>query len=152
MATNLTPSLNVLGPFSVSFWLKTDGLNAVSQTFLLNKGTYPTFGWDVLDDGPFQPYVIFRVYPSTNEVVFDRALANDGGWHHIAGTYDGAMLIFYLDGLPIASNDAGTYAPDTTTAFFIGKSSPNGDGGLLDQIRFYARGLTPGEVACLAAE
>lgn len=78
---------------------------------------------------------------------------DDGAFHHIAGTFDGATAKVYLNGLLVG--EAAHAVPLVTTA-----SAPtighHGGGcgqradGLIDEIAFYDRGLTAAEIASLA--
>lgn len=81
----------------------------------------------------------------------------DGGWHHVAGTFDGSTLRLFIDGKPVgaptsfaspigyAGMSAGTYfgrfVGDCDLAF-------SGD---LDLVRLWPRALSPEEVAQRAA-
>lgn len=76
---------------------------------------------------------------------------NDGLWHHGCGTYDGATIRVYVDGV-----EAGTFAtsstPDTGTHdLFIGQHGAtfttwDGD---VDQVYIWNNDLTAGEVSAL---
>jgi len=81
-------------------------------------------------------------------------IRGDGQYHHIAGTYDGTTLKYYVDGvlrgsslegsgnLPQNNNvvDIGVYRTDN--AYFS---------GLIDDVRIYNRALTLAEIGVLAA-
>jgi hypothetical protein len=82
------------------------------------------------------------------------------GWHQIVMTYDGRWTLLYVDGVGVATNDAGAvypiqYSVDNST--LIGSeagsgSSPAGDYllGKLDEVRIYNRALNAGEISQLA--
>ena len=82
-----------------------------------------------------------------------------GSWHHVVGTFDGAMMALYVDGdlrdsreskhpaigpgkafrMAVARKDFGqAFAPE---AFFTAQYQ-----GMLDEVRVYDRALTAGEV------
>lgn len=77
-------------------------------------------------------------------------------WHHVAGTYDGSVMMLYVDGLEVAST------PYTTPIGYdpVGELVMGGiyDGtlqlvdGRLDEIRIYSTALSAGEIAVLASD
>ena len=82
----------------------------------------------------------------------------DGHWHHLVGQYDGTNVTVYVDG----DQKLATAYPGMTIAyangqdFYLGKHGNNGIehtfAGFIDQVRVYDHGLSPAEIARLAAE
>jgi hypothetical protein len=144
-------SLTFSGPFSFSIWLATSGLNPNAQQGLLSKGVWHSEGWDLLDNGQYNAYVIFRTYPAIASATFSRALINDGRWHHVAGVYDGTKLWLYLDAQLKDSVVAGSYDAGVTESFGV---RPYGNTAAVsyDQVRFYSRALSATEIGALANE
>jgi hypothetical protein len=76
-------------------------------------------------------------------------------WHHLAGTFDGSNLRLYIDGELV--DTVGAFPPDyDTSALHFGHDFDYGTEaswlrGSIDDLRVYARALTPAEVATLAA-
>lgn len=79
-----------------------------------------------------------------------------GVWTHLAGTYDGATAILYVDGTPVdARAVTGPFDPDTTPLILGG----NGNNqivselfpGRIDEVALYNRALTASEIQRLAA-
>ena len=73
----------------------------------------------------------------------------DGAWHHCAATFDGQMMRVYLDGREIGSLPRpGGIALRASAPAFIGSSSGQGEffQGGLDDLRIYARALTPEQI------
>jgi len=82
----------------------------------------------------------------------DSAQVLDGAWHHCAATFDGQAMRVYLDGKEIGSLPrSGQIALRTSAPAFIGSSSGQGEffQGGLDDLRIYAKGLTPEEISRL---
>lgn len=70
------------------------------------------------------------------------------GYHHVAGTYDGAMLRVYLDGNLVSSEVvSGTLDSGSGLRF---SSSAEPLHGELDEVRIYNRALTSAEIGRLA--
>ena|GEM_PF-1621226 len=67
----------------------------------------------------------------------------DGNWHHIAGTYDSAAMRIYVDGVERGSVAVDVVPADTGNGVSIG----GGFTGIIDELRFYGRVLSAGELA-----
>ena len=107
----------------------------------------------VLLDGPG-----FRVLERGNAINnFPLATSStdvlDGQWHHVAGTWDGALIRIFVDGTPQAQaalttpfnntrpvNLGYSWGGGSPTRFFRGK---------VNELAIYRRALTPNEVAAL---
>jgi serine/threonine-protein kinase len=72
-----------------------------------------------------------------------------GRWHHLAGSWDGAHLRIYLDGVMVSQEAPGgklSRSPGLTL------SSPSHEGmrGVIDDVRVYSRALSDEEIRALA--
>jgi hypothetical protein len=82
--------------------------------------------------------------------------ASTGGWHHLAGAFDGATLTMYLDGLVPAAPRVIGAASYSDGNLWIG-CDVNNDlrsnfvTGMIDEVRLYDHALTANEVAQIAA-
>ncbi len=79
---------------------------------------------------------------------------HDGEWHHVAFTRDQqtGRVVLYVDGV-LADAGKGGKQPLTTPAdLVIGRSRPGGGGfrGDIDELTFFSKALSLGEVAALA--
>ena len=73
----------------------------------------------------------------------------DNVWHHLVATYDNANARFYVDGVLRKTNALAGSIGTSTRGFDIGRvndASPLYYPGLLDDVRFYNRALTLGEI------
>jgi Concanavalin A-like lectin/glucanases superfamily len=80
-----------------------------------------------------------------------------GGWHHVAGTFDGQQLIVYIDGNQVASaavkgdgEAGGAIDPAAGTNLLVAADSfyPNDQfSGAVDEVRVYQRALSAAEIA-----
>jgi hypothetical protein len=82
------------------------------------------------------------------------ASITQGTWHHVAVTYDGANIRFYVDGVPGDHQPAtGITFGTNTEALFIGVDKPGAsewfDGTIAD-VKVYARALSTPEIRALA--
>ena len=70
-------------------------------------------------------------------------------WHHVAGTYDGADVKLYIDGLPVATTPGVATINNLTYTVSIGGNSQETDrfyNGAIDEVRIYARALNAAEI------
>lgn len=141
------PFIPTPGAITISAWVMA---NAATQGFILNK----TF------DGSTVPFSL-SVNPSsfaagfsgywnsawrTSGVTTD--IRGDGKWHHVAGSYDGATLRFFVDGKLDSSASYSTTMPSSTATTYIGTYF--GDniyfGGSMSALRLHRRALTLAEI------
>ncbi len=86
--------------------------------------------------------------PSTNTAVGSDV---DGGWHHVASTYDGATIKVYVDGvLSATANHPGTMG-DGARELIMGFFNGNYWKGSIDELRVYNKVLTAGEIQQVVA-
>jgi hypothetical protein len=96
----------------------------------------------------------FTVSPSAPATVWD------GAWHHVAGTYDGATVRLYVDGVQAGTGTSRTSAigyglanPDGLLGSFGGACNPElAYGGDLDEPRVWRRALSAQEIAASVAQ
>ncbi len=69
------------------------------------------------------------------------------GWHHLAGTYDGAVYRFYFDGLLLASQAGSPGSPNNAPLLIGGTGSCSRFLGYLQNIRIYNRALSAQEIS-----
>jgi hypothetical protein len=99
--------------------------------------------------------VRFVVHDGEGQVVVgDVEWPAEGGWHHVAGTYDGAVARFYFDGLAVSEIEVSAIAYDEHPVV-VGADTEAGEvvgffAGAVDDVRVYTRALAEDEVAALA--
>jgi len=84
----------------------------------------------------------------------------DGNWHHVAGTFDGAVAKIYVDGWPVGLQ--GHWVEELTNTFYnltIGANRSNPDAnlgevdasfnGMMDDVMMFNRALSDDEVQAL---
>jgi concanavalin A-like lectin/glucanase superfamily protein/calcium-dependent phosphoinositide phospholipase C len=153
------PASPTLQPAAMSFelWLKDGGREPMRYALSIGpaEGNAAAIALWAGADG-ITPYVT-----TTSGLVYgpavDGALWGDGGWHHIATTYDGAVLRFYVDGLlvgdPVVAISPIDYGDPATADLWLGSalgsyySSYAGD---LDDVRFYDGALSDEAIAAHA--
>lgn len=76
----------------------------------------------------------------------------DNRWHHLAGVYDGANMILYVDGREEARQPASGRIADANQPLCIGENAERPERflkGLVDDVRLYSRALGPEEITAL---
>ena len=144
-------SLNITGPFSVSFWLfPTTTPGAVDYAPFQKAQSYKGTGF-----GAYYGYSSTQINCSINSavVVTSSANMNLNQWNHIVCLYDGSHFKVYLNG-----TQTGTIANSTNPASSASDNLYLGSGGLdsglhffgdMDEFRIYNRALTSSEITQL---
>ncbi len=138
------------GQITVSLWAKWDGLTDQWQG-LVGKAD----SWDAndmmwllqanIDDGRLG---FFRQgsYPYSGD-----AFLPVGEWSHVAATFDGSTMVFYVDGAETGRGDF-SFGSDTEAHVVFGacyRYGSNGFNGALDDVRIYNYALSADEVRWL---
>ena len=139
---------------TVELWLNTQEIRQrkqiVSQTPYL-QGPW-SLGIPSFDEGTGVLALFIRdanPYRYTGSIVI-----NDGNWHHVVGTWDGATntIALYIDGnLDDAWTTSYFVMRSTETELGIGSNPPQGGkryffNGTVDEVAIYNRALTPEEI------
>jgi concanavalin A-like lectin/glucanase superfamily protein len=105
--------------------------------------------------------VAFYAFDGSGYVVSAAARASDvwnGGWHHIAGTFDGGRLRLYVDGRPVGDPSDGPTRIDwsrTSPTAAIGRYVGSCDltfAGDMDMVRLWQGALSASAVAANATQ
>lgn len=120
------------------------GVTDVSHGYSLRLGSPWGVEWEVDDPGGLVPEVLqAQVFGSLN----------DGGWHHVAATWEPASMAVFVDGVEVARRFSlsGSINPATATAFMVGgeQDAPFGFIGSLDEPAVFSRVLSGSEIAAV---
>lgn len=138
---------DITGPLTVAVWFKVDEFDHHFQT-IVAKGDD---AWRVSRDASTAK-LHFACSGLTNPHLYGNVHVDDGGWHHVAGVYDGSKMRLYVDGqLDVEHSCSGTVSTNDHPVT-IGKNAQvsmrNWEGGLFD-LRLYSYALSAAEVADL---
>ena len=90
-----------------------------------------------------------KVYLSGTAATGEAVIA-DGQWHHVAGTWDGAVIKLYIDGVEAASNDFAGPIGTSEIPLKIGLLHEKYPfGGLIDEVAIFGSALTEAEVGSI---
>jgi hypothetical protein len=155
---------------TIEFWMRANPTNAMNTyQGLVNSDFYLVEIANGQVPGPLG--VSFGIstdggasYPDTATVNGGGAVVTAGQWHHVAGTYDGAKLQLFIDGVPrgtpnfhsgaispmlansylaIGSEDGRTICPSCVVSRYFN--------GQIDEVALYNRALSTNEIAAIYA-
>ncbi len=151
--------LNFTNDFSFAFWFQKEGatFGHVIGKGRDNQNAY----YFTANNGPSQNIDAFSVYNAPQNMVLSSASTAAQEWHHVVCIYDKTdmMLYLYVDGVLAASETAtNDFVFNNVHPLVLGRhcTIANGCGafpyffkGWIDDVRLYARALTPNDIAYL---
>lgn len=149
-----SPTLNAPGVsdrITLSLWLKWSGntsqwgvLPVLRKASSNNNNTYTI---DVLNSGKVGISISDGTAGGTQATQSPGVLSS-GRWYHVSGTYDGALLKLYVDGVLVASKATSVNIGVASGQLYIGRDEYAGTwfGGMIDQVEIYDQALTATEV------
>jgi hypothetical protein len=135
-----------LQDFTIEAWIQRSSTSVVSYGAYGN-GCIFTYGY-----GGYGLYIDANGTPALSRIGIDETKPNtaitDTNFHHLAVTKTGSTVVFYVDGIAYS---APAYDPGFvfTTIAAIGARGDNLDNsflGLIDELSFYNRALSPAEI------
>jgi hypothetical protein len=138
-------SLDITNAITLAAWVKTDDSNNGEDNPYVMKGNQ-TYGLKHRDSNEIEVFIYDDAWYYARYAV-DSSF--NGAWHHLAGTYDGSQLKFYVDSvLETTADHVGSIATDTYNVN-IGRNSQYTDRlyeGLIDDVRIYDKALSQTEI------
>ncbi|MCX6789152.1 MAG: LamG domain-containing protein [Candidatus Gribaldobacteria bacterium] len=137
---SLSPNVAV----SVSAWVKrtgTSGQIAGKWGVSTEYSLYINGGVGVSEPGFF--------ISSGGITAADSNTVIDTNWHHLVGTYDGANIRIYIDGILKGTQSKTGNMSNTAATFSIGRESGQAAGlfsGSIDEVKIYPFALSPAEI------
>jgi len=145
------PLFDITGEISVSAWLNIRSIpNAWTGAVVKGENAWRLGNVDM--DPRFHFGITIWNAPDTASVDGATAVGYNE-WHHVTGTFDGANINVYLDGVLDGSNPTTEPIGISTTNLFIGENSESPGrswDGLIDEVMIYNRTLSDGEIMYLA--
>jgi Concanavalin A-like lectin/glucanases superfamily len=156
MSAGYYDALNQPGPFSFEVWARPISI-PTGGNYRCPIGNSPAYGtatqsgWYVYQT-PDVPSEFALVTP-TGDVFIQTTDYTILNWYHLAGTYDGTNMSFYVNGTLIGTQKASAYVANSVNnvgacTFAVGE---RGDGygnfdGELDEAAFYTNALTLAQI------
>jgi hypothetical protein len=135
------PALDLSSSLTVEAWCKA---NAYEGSVVQRYGAYE------LRPQP-NGNLIWRIWiaGAARSLTAGVGTVSTGQTHHLVGTYDGAAMRVYLDGVQVASAPmSGFVEHDPAEALYIGANAHASTyfGGIIDNVSIYSTALSAGEV------
>jgi len=142
-------SCNITGSITCAVWMKAK-TSEEGLKFLLEVNTW----WlgSALDKNDADFGGEFTKGEATTWIWTEgRADVNDGKWHHVVGTHDGAKMCVYVDAVLVDFEARGGNTVVYNNPAYIGGGphSSHERNVLIDDVRIYSYALTPEEVKML---
>jgi len=138
-------SLNILGPITISAWIKTSSVAEDAIFGAYNPSSpYQGYGFEI---GAVTAGKLGYWSGGNGAWVESNSTVNDGVWHHAVVTVSGTTASFYKDG--IVDGTPTTQVPNTVSLVrAIGAVSGGGGNwtGYIDDVRVYNRALSADEI------
>ena len=137
-------------------WVRSQGVFS-TNAYVLSKGANMCHAASYALYAPPGGGLRFHIYDGTTLVESPDADIWDDNWHLAAGTYDGATVRLYVDGVEIGTGTLTTIPIDynlaSTRNFHIGaygySQCPLRFTGAIDEVRIFNRALTASEIAVI---
>lgn len=129
-------SLNITSAITLEAWIKTTRTaRADIVTRYLNSGAYPGYGLSLSPSGCSAGQV--GMWVGGASWACSTGTANDGNWHHVAATFDGTTIRFFIDGATSGTAARSNGLSETATALKIGSNPGSTDLflGQIDEVR-----------------
>lgn len=140
------------GGFTVEFWMK-GGATQETQFLVVDKshGFTDQTGW-LFQGRNSNKNIEFGIGTGSSfPVVTSMVDVIDDAWHHVAGTWDGAMIRIYVDGTErdsLATTAVAGNTRDVHLGYAWGGGTPTRFfRGLVDELTYYTRALSGEEIA-----
>jgi hypothetical protein len=123
------PALALTSQVTIEAWINPDTL--VGTRWIVNKGT-----WYYLYVNYGTTY--FGIHSGSSYLFVTSTSVTAGAWQHLVGTYDGANLVLYRNGVAIAQVPTTGAITSTAAPVLIGQAFD----GRLDEVAIYGTALT----------
>lgn len=146
-------SLN-LGVFTVTFWANvpaTQGWNhMISKGDHVGSGTPGSVNWGVMMRSG-EARFLFEVFEDVKWTGISAPAVPLNEWQHMAATYDGDVIEFFLNGESLSSTAGVAMELDASRSFLIGARSSSGGGasffnGAIDDVGLFDTVLSVEEI------
>lgn len=149
-------SLDLDHEFTIAFWVRPTKQMSNWEGLVgkpINEWTVRNYSFFIVnnDSATMMPSYRFRSGDCQSSIAVDGggSLTEDK-WHHLATTYDGSTVTFYVDGAAAATRNHTGGICQNDDPLQIGGASDNTFVGDLDELLIYRRPLSADEVSALA--
>lgn len=142
-----SPALNIVNNITIEAWINPDSIDSTgSWNRIVEKGENNQYSLSMSSASGYG--LIARFYGTSTITTYSYVIPPLGKWSHVAVTYNGSTVKFYLNGF-LVSSSANTGAISTTTGDLnIGNwvSATRGFDGKIDEVRISNIARTADEI------
>ncbi len=144
-----SPSLDLATEMTIEAWVRPSTLTGWRSVLMKEADADLAYALYANDNAP-QPAAYVRLAGMTAS---DSSRSTTGlpigAWTHLAATFDGATLRFYVNGALVEARAVSGSVQATTGALRLAGNSVWGEyfGGVIDEVRVYSRALPAAEIA-----
>jgi len=144
-------SLHIIYAITYALWFKRDAATP-THYFFLNRGGTWTDGFSIGALSTDDQFLI-GIRTSIRNAIYYNTTINSDVWYHVAVTYNGSIIRFYLDGVNVDSLSAANIIVYSEDSLSVGREN-NGSGrwyfpGIIDNVQIYSRALGSTEILWL---
>jgi hypothetical protein len=146
-------SLDLAGALTVAAWVKpADVTTNIHYEILRKNGSASGYLLAFQEYGAYLTLGINSNATYESDTPITASALTDGGWHFVAGTYDGADLKVYVDGVLVGTKAQTGAVGTNANSLFIGSSTGAYEffEGALDEIMIYNKALTQTAITALS--
>ena len=134
--------MNLTNQLTVSCWFNSSNIMVTQR--LIDKLSGTTTGNFCLDI--YQGKL--RFFCGVSGMVTNTLVLNSNTWYHVSATYDGNFMRLYLNGASLSTGALTGNLNQNLSSFIIGGDQVGTSrfGGLINDVRFYSRVLSPSEI------
>jgi Concanavalin A-like lectin/glucanases superfamily len=148
-----SPELTPANQMTIEAWIKPDYSSGNEVDTILQKrdGCGSNRSYTLLVQKTPGNGMTFSASVASDDAQATLPVPNDGRFHHIAGTYDGAVMDAYMDGVLVAQKAHTGPILTTTDPPYMGLHSGCGQHSTadIDEIKLYNRALTQQEISTI---
>ncbi|MEV3978275.1 LamG-like jellyroll fold domain-containing protein [Nonomuraea sp. NPDC049758] len=138
-------SLHLTDAMTLEAWVRPSSMDGWRTVLMKEFGA--DLAWAIMSSGSNgSPSAFIHTSSGVNAQAPNYLTLN--AWSHVAATYDGSTLRFYVNGVEVATNPTGGDLRIGTSPLRIGGNSGSGDyfNGLIDEVRIYNKVLTRAQI------
>ena len=138
--------LDLTSGMTLEAWVRPSSLSGWRTVVMKQNSAGLAYGLYANDNDPWPALTVSIAGADRSSVGTAQLLLNT--WTHVAGTYDGATLRLYVNGVQVRSVPQTGSMAVTTGVLRIGGNSVWGEyfAGLIDEVRVYDRALSEAEI------
>ena len=146
---------NLLGDYTIDFWLDFDSFNAQYQGIVMYFGrtaSYSNILGMSISRGSYGAFTLDVFYQAGSTIVTS-SVTSTFGWKHVCAQKANGNIYLYLNGVLLGSNTFPnantTFSPSTNTDMIVGEQGNSGHSTKIDEFRiiegvaFNLSGFTP---------